>query len=68
VSDRNLITPGEARAILELPKSTFFWHQRRGAFVCCLAPRPLGIRKYDRVRIQQWKDAQSPNRLSRRAS
>lgn len=57
-----LLTPAEAIALLGIPKTTFFRHQRRGAFFFATASPAVGRRKYIRAKLEEWATTSARDR------
>lgn len=51
-----LLTGTQLRAILQLKKSTFFYHQARGHYDKLKVKLPIGVRKYSGVLISRLLD------------
>jgi hypothetical protein len=60
-----LLNTTEAAKVIGLPIRTFYDHKRE--FDCCLAPRPIGQRKYVKSKLEQWKAAGTPSRFGKSA-
>lgn len=63
-----LMTARQVMEALELPSSTFYDHEKAGAFRHLLSPRPIGIRKYSRAKVERFLYGESTVDFARRTA